>query len=100
MSSRAPVGDIPIALIGHDRGARVAHRLAVSGMDGFDIRGVCLIDIVQFPFSHRMRELHTDCYRSPHLPNGRISQTLQKPQKTSRGTSTGHYLQMSISQRA
>ncbi|KAF9701635.1 hypothetical protein EKO04_001131 [Ascochyta lentis] len=45
-SSNPPVGDIPIILIGHDRGARVSHRLAVSGVAGFDIRGVCLIDIV------------------------------------------------------
>ncbi|KAF3007522.1 hypothetical protein E8E13_006013 [Curvularia kusanoi] len=45
-SSSLPEGDIPIVLIGHDRGARVSHRLAVSGVDGFDIRGVCLIDIV------------------------------------------------------
>jgi pimeloyl-ACP methyl ester carboxylesterase len=37
---------VPIVLIGHDRGARVAHRLAVSGAEGFDIKGVCLIDIV------------------------------------------------------
>ncbi|KAF2124180.1 alpha/beta-hydrolase [Dothidotthia symphoricarpi CBS 119687] len=39
-------GDIPIVIISHDRGARVAHRLAVSGVAGVDIRGVCLIDIV------------------------------------------------------
>tara|TARA_R110002003_G_scaffold104_23_gene8359 strand:- start:5482 stop:6360 length:879 start_codon:yes stop_codon:yes gene_type:complete len=37
---------IPIVLIGHDRGARVAHRLVLSGYDGLDILGVCLIDIV------------------------------------------------------
>jgi pimeloyl-ACP methyl ester carboxylesterase len=46
-SSNPPAGDIPIVLIGHDRGARVSHRLAVSGAEGFDIRGVCLIDIVR-----------------------------------------------------
>jgi len=45
-SSSPPSGDIPIVLIGHDRGARVSHRLAVSGVEGFDIKGVCLIDIV------------------------------------------------------
>ncbi|KAF1925808.1 alpha/beta-hydrolase [Didymella exigua CBS 183.55] len=45
-SSNPPTGDIPIVLIGHDRGARVSHRLAVSGAEGFDIKGVCLIDIV------------------------------------------------------
>lgn len=37
---------IPVVLIGHDRGARVAHRLAVSGVPGVSIQGVCLIDIV------------------------------------------------------
>jgi pimeloyl-ACP methyl ester carboxylesterase len=39
-------GDIPIILIGHDRGARVSHRLTVSKPPGFSILGVCLIDIV------------------------------------------------------
>ncbi|KAF2747146.1 alpha/beta-hydrolase [Sporormia fimetaria CBS 119925] len=38
--------DIPVILIGHDRGARVAHRLCVSGFSGVQIKGVCLIDIV------------------------------------------------------
>ncbi|KAH8696960.1 Alpha/Beta hydrolase protein, partial [Phaeosphaeriaceae sp. PMI808] len=37
---------IPVILIGHDRGARVAHRLAVSGHKGISIQGVTLIDIV------------------------------------------------------
>jgi pimeloyl-ACP methyl ester carboxylesterase len=37
---------IPIVLIGHDRGARVSHRLTVSGYSGTSILGVCLIDIV------------------------------------------------------
>ncbi|KAL5120742.1 hypothetical protein ACEQ8H_001222 [Pleosporales sp. CAS-2024a] len=37
---------IPIVLIGHDRGARISHRLAVSKPTGFSIQGVCLIDIV------------------------------------------------------
>lgn len=46
-SSNPPAGDVPIVLIGHDRGARVSHRLAVSGVEGFDIKGVCLIDIVR-----------------------------------------------------
>jgi len=39
-------GDVKIILIGHDRGARVAHHLTVSGVDGVKILGVCLIDIV------------------------------------------------------
>jgi pimeloyl-ACP methyl ester carboxylesterase len=45
-SSGSSSAAIPIVLIGHDRGARVSHRLAVSGAEGFDIKGVCLIDIV------------------------------------------------------
>lgn len=36
----------PIVLIGHDRGARIAHRLTVSGAGGVSIHGTCLIDIV------------------------------------------------------
>ncbi|KAF3003102.1 hypothetical protein E8E13_008114 [Curvularia kusanoi] len=40
----------PIVLIGHDRGARVAHHLHVSSPDapiyGFDIKGLALLDIV------------------------------------------------------
>lgn len=58
------VEEIPVVLIGHDRGARVAHRLAVSGVDGVDIRGVCLIDIVSYFSIHTVvsyaHELH-DC---------------------------------------
>jgi pimeloyl-ACP methyl ester carboxylesterase len=38
--------DIPIILIGHDRGARVAHRLAVSGVAGISMLSACFIDIV------------------------------------------------------
>lgn len=45
-SSAPHAGDIPIILIGHDRGARVSHRLAVSGARGVNIKAVCLIDIV------------------------------------------------------
>jgi pimeloyl-ACP methyl ester carboxylesterase len=37
---------IPVVLIGHDRGARISHRLTVSGHPDFSISGVCLIDIV------------------------------------------------------
>jgi pimeloyl-ACP methyl ester carboxylesterase len=40
-------GNLKIVLIGHDRGARVAHHLTVSGVDSIDILGVCLIDIVR-----------------------------------------------------
>ncbi|CAE6997244.1 hypothetical protein P3342_000557 [Pyrenophora teres f. teres] len=39
-------GNVEVVLIGHDRGARVAHRLSVSGVSGIQILGVCLIDIV------------------------------------------------------
>jgi pimeloyl-ACP methyl ester carboxylesterase len=38
--------NIPIILIGHDRGARVSHRLTVSGHPNITILGLCLIDIV------------------------------------------------------
>jgi pimeloyl-ACP methyl ester carboxylesterase len=37
---------IPIVLIGHDRGARISHRLTVTGHPGFSILGACIIDIV------------------------------------------------------
>ncbi|KAF2811892.1 alpha/beta-hydrolase [Mytilinidion resinicola] len=37
---------IPVMLIGHDRGARIAHRLGVSGAPDIRILGVTLIDIV------------------------------------------------------
>lgn len=46
--SKSADGDVKIILIGHDRGARVAHHLTVSGVDGVKILGVCLIDIVCF----------------------------------------------------
>jgi hypothetical protein len=42
------ISNLKIILIGHDRGARVAHHLTVSGVEGIDILGVCLIDIVRF----------------------------------------------------
>jgi pimeloyl-ACP methyl ester carboxylesterase len=45
-TSSKSLDQIPIILIGHDRGARVAHHLAVQGFNGVDIRGLCLIDIV------------------------------------------------------
>ncbi|KAL6707609.1 hypothetical protein ACN47E_003959 [Coniothyrium glycines] len=45
-SSNSSSPDIPIILIGHDRGARISHHLAVEGVKGINIRGVCLIDIV------------------------------------------------------
>ncbi|KAF1832338.1 alpha/beta-hydrolase [Decorospora gaudefroyi] len=35
-----------VVIIGHDRGARVAHHLTVNGVSGVEILGVCLIDIV------------------------------------------------------
>ncbi|KAF1963750.1 alpha/beta-hydrolase [Byssothecium circinans] len=45
-SSRGTDEPIPVVLIGHDRGARVAQRLAVSGAEGVEILGVVLVDIV------------------------------------------------------
>ncbi|KAK3207884.1 hypothetical protein GRF29_96g718571 [Pseudopithomyces chartarum] len=48
-TSSKSLDQIPIILIGHDRGARVAHHLAVQGFNGVDIRGLCLIDIRQVP---------------------------------------------------
>jgi len=51
-TSSGSSANIPIVFIGHDRGARVAHRLAVSGADGFDILGVALIDIVSATTIH------------------------------------------------
>lgn len=45
-SSGSSFSEIPVVLIGHDRGARVAHRLAVSGYPGLNIKAVSLIDIV------------------------------------------------------
>lgn len=46
-TSSNPPSTIPVVLIGHDRGARIAHRLAVSGAEGIDILGVALLDIVR-----------------------------------------------------
>ncbi|KAH7091327.1 Alpha/Beta hydrolase protein [Paraphoma chrysanthemicola] len=45
-TSGSSSNSIPVYLIGHDRGARISHRLVVSGHEGIDILGVCLIDIV------------------------------------------------------
>ncbi|KAF2108721.1 Alpha/Beta hydrolase protein [Lophiotrema nucula] len=45
-SSGSSTSAIPVILIGHDRGARVAHRLAVSGHSGINVLGITLIDIV------------------------------------------------------
>lgn len=50
-----PNGDVPIVLIGHDRGARIAHALAVSGFSGFDILGAALMDIA--PTSEQWRAM-------------------------------------------
>jgi hypothetical protein len=44
--------NVKVVLIGHDRGARVAHHLTVSGVDGVKILGVCLIDIVCYVSTH------------------------------------------------
>lgn len=50
-TSSKPLEEIPIVLIGHDRGARVAHHLAAQGFDGVDMKGVCLIDIVGYTWA-------------------------------------------------
>ncbi|RYO37509.1 hypothetical protein AA0111_g2340 [Alternaria arborescens] len=57
--SKSKDGDVKIVLVGHDRGARVAHRLTVSGVDGLDILGVCLIDIV--PTSTQWQHFASPC---------------------------------------
>lgn len=44
--SSSSSGPIPVMLIGHDRGARVAHHITMQGMEGLDILATCLIDIV------------------------------------------------------
>jgi len=77
--SKSGDGDVKVVLIGHDRGARVAHHVTVSGVDGVEILGVCLIDIVcisslEFlascgliligPNLHAMAALHLPGYRS------------------------------------
>jgi pimeloyl-ACP methyl ester carboxylesterase len=52
-----------VILIGHDRGARVAHHVSVSGSrgvtKGVSILGVCLIDIVSLtqPYLHFLKLL-------------------------------------------
>lgn len=65
-------GNVEVVLIGHDRGARVAHHLTVSGVSGIKILGVCLIDIVRSlsvspcNLEHRKLKRH----RSPPQHNG------------------------------
>lgn len=49
-TSSKPLDNVPIVIIGHDRGARVAHHLAVQGFSGVNIQGVVLIDIVSCGF--------------------------------------------------
>ena len=75
-------GDLKIVLIGHDRGARVAHHLTVSGVAGIDILGVCLIDIVR-PISHFLHsfKLPFNTHRSQLPPSGSISPPPPSPQK-------------------
>lgn len=64
-SSKPLAGDIPVVLIGHDRGARVSHRLAVSGAPGFDIKAVCLIDIV--PTSTQWQHFSSPATAAKHI---------------------------------
>lgn len=52
--SKADHDKIKVVVVGHDRGARVAHHITVGGVENVDILGVCLIDIVclcYVPFS-------------------------------------------------
>ncbi|KAF2731451.1 alpha/beta-hydrolase [Polyplosphaeria fusca] len=44
-TSHAP-SSIPVVLIGHDRGARIAHHLVVTGSPGISILAVSILDIV------------------------------------------------------
>ncbi|KAF2195721.1 alpha/beta-hydrolase [Zopfia rhizophila CBS 207.26] len=70
---------IPVILIGHDRGARVAHRLAVSGAEGIRILGLCLIDIVptqtQWAASSNAREA-MGYFHWPFLANVEVAQKM------------------------
>lgn len=66
----------PVILIGHDRGARVVHRLVVSGYHSFNILGVCLVDIVptstqwhHFPTATASAKAVTGYFHWPFLAN-------------------------------
>lgn len=78
-SSRSSSGAIPVVLIGHDRGARVIHRLAVSGAEGIDIKGVFLIDIVptitQWAASSKAKEI-VDYWHWPFLANVELAKEM------------------------
>ncbi|KAI8939154.1 hypothetical protein NX059_004988 [Plenodomus lindquistii] len=66
-TSSAPSPDpIPVILIGHDRGARVAHHITVSGLSGINILATCLIDIV--PTSSQWQH-----YTSPTIASKEIT---------------------------
>jgi len=76
--SKSGDGDVKVVLIGHDRGARVAHHVTVSGVDGVKILGVCLIDIVSFISRLTLTHYSTDPVGSHlhamaalHLPSHR-----------------------------
>jgi hypothetical protein len=79
-----------VILIGHDRGARVAHHVTISGSRGItkgvSILGVCLIDIVCLPQPHHLHYLELlsiilTTYRSQPQPNGNTSPPQPPPQK-------------------
>jgi hypothetical protein len=74
--------NLQIILIGHDRGARVAHHLTVSGVESVEILGVCLIDIVsKSPFQAPLNILSNKLTRSQPHPNGSTSSLPPPPQK-------------------
>lgn len=97
-TSSKPLDKVPIVLVGHDRGARVAHHVTALGVNGVDIRGLCLIDIVRpsLPLhgTYAMSYPSIDRHRSPRPFSGKLRPVI--PLKLS-GTSTGHSLPMSRS---
>ena len=95
--SKSGDGDVKVVLIGHDRGARVAHHVTVSGVDGVEILGVCLIDIVCFsaldflvsgrliligPNLHTMAALHPPSHRRKG-DNGLLSLAAARKRRSS-----------------
>ncbi|KAF2259473.1 alpha/beta-hydrolase [Lojkania enalia] len=64
-SSSLPV---PIILIGHDRGARIAHHLAVHGASEIKIKAACFIDILPTTSQWRVYENAKAAAGSFHWP--------------------------------
>jgi len=88
ISSELPPRPISIILIGHDRGARVAHHLTVQGIAGISILGTCLIDIVKYrpPTIHPLITL-TD---QPQIPTSTQWQN-DSPAPTAAKEITGYF---------